>query len=160
MLYHLMPSNINRLKRNPIEQGRSSSLKIKCRIARTEADYSSPSLILWRTVKKSTLPFLWNFNIFNCYCVSLINTCISLLSSLLAIFLLYFTILKQTTCHNHENTTQWNLPTREWPPKMQSQGGHLRQVFFFNKRSDHRVLNFKSYEPIVIWMHRAPINTK
>ena len=44
-LYRQMPVNIQLVKKDSIAQNKSSSLKIKCRIARIEVNYSSGNLI-------------------------------------------------------------------------------------------------------------------
>ena len=58
MLYRQMPSNIQlhliNLK-DSIKQNRSSSIKIKCRIARMEVDYSSSNLFLWQQQQQQQL---------------------------------------------------------------------------------------------------------
>ena len=57
----LSPNAIKYTKKDCIEQNRSSSFEVQCRIARMEVDYSSSKLISRQAIKKSKLPFLWNF---------------------------------------------------------------------------------------------------
>ena len=104
--------------KDSIEQNKSSSLEIKCRIGRIEVDYSSWNLIHWKAVKKSNLPFLWNLKFSNGYFVCLVHVS-SLLSLLVMFFFSNFKIkkvgLKPAPGHDHEHTI---FQTGQWPFKL------------------------------------------
>ena len=113
MLYHQKHNLVG--SKDYIEQNKSSSWEIKCRIARIEVDNSSWNLNSWPPVKKSNLPILWNFVISSCYFVCLVH--ISLLRSLLVMVFFQFqdnrVSWKQVPHHNHEHMIfqpgQWEM---------------------------------------------------
>ena len=93
------PQTYNLVKQKDyINQNRSKSLEIKCRIARIEVDYSLLNLtFLTASQKKSKLTMSWNFDLSSRHFVFSVN--ISLLwSSLLAIFPSYNTIFQLGQC--------------------------------------------------------------